>query len=171
MAKAKKQLTAGRPSEYDPSMCQKVIDTFADGGFIPQACVVCGIKSKTTFYKYVKDYPEFAEAYETAKLHGQAYWEGVLGKSAVGKLRGGQTAMIQTILTNHYKDDYSKDSKEGGTNIHIGVLNQNKISNMSSEDLNKLILEKSKALGIDTIPISIPTNIHKEEDGEIVSEQ
>lgn len=67
----------GRPSKFSPAYCDELIECLAKGYSIEGFAGYIGV-AKCTVYKWVKDYPEFAEAHEIAKAKASYFWEGQL---------------------------------------------------------------------------------------------
>ena len=131
----------GRPTEYDPSFCEKMITLARKGAFVAEICAELGIRSKSTFYDWQKKYPEFAEAYETAQLWGQAFYEKVGRQMITGEVKGNQHVW-STIMYNKAGDEYKRNA---GT--HIEINNTTNIAQLSSQELDKQIAELQKKLG------------------------
>ena len=64
----------GRPSLYDPSYCDKVVELGALGKSVEQISSVLGV-SLRTMYTWRDAYPEFLHALDEAKAAEQTWWE------------------------------------------------------------------------------------------------
>jgi len=65
----------GRPSLYDPAMCEKVVALGAEGGTVVEMAVALNI-AKATLYKWASDEkgkPEFVDALTQARELSEAY--------------------------------------------------------------------------------------------------
>ena len=135
----------GRPSLYDPKMCEIVIEIAKEGGFRAAMCVGLGITERT-FNKYIKDFPEFANAVEFAELILLAQQEELLQLGAQGKIKNYDFRANSYILNNKYKQLYDKS---GGNNTEVTI---NTINLTPEQIQNKIAqkLEKLKSLGIET---------------------
>lgn len=58
-----------------------------DGSSIPEVCIMWGI-SRTTYYNWVQQYPEFAAADEIGNRDCAAWWFDLTRKIASGKVKG-----------------------------------------------------------------------------------
>lgn len=67
-------MPAGRPSEYDPAFCAKVVDLGRKGKSKVVMAAEIGV-TRTTFDNWSKAHPEFLEAITYAMLLSQAWWE------------------------------------------------------------------------------------------------
>lgn len=64
----------GRPTLYDPSYCEKVIELGRIGKSIEQICANLNISIRT-IYLWRDTYEDFMQALEDAKTLEQAWWE------------------------------------------------------------------------------------------------
>lgn len=64
----------GRPSLYDPSYCEKVIELGKLGKSVEQIAANLGL-SVRVLHKWKEEHEEFMRAMEEAKEHEQAWWE------------------------------------------------------------------------------------------------
>ena len=67
-------MPAGRPTKYDPSMCEIVVTLMAEGASRVEVCAELGICYET-FQTYQEDHPEFSEAVKKGVQLCQAWWE------------------------------------------------------------------------------------------------
>lgn len=64
----------GRPSEYRPEYCDKVIELGRLGKSVVQ--MACAIDvARDTLYQWCKDHPEFSDAFTRARQLSQDWWE------------------------------------------------------------------------------------------------
>jgi lambda repressor-like predicted transcriptional regulator len=67
--------TVGRPSEYDPAHCEKVVELGKQGmSVIEMACEI-GVSRNTLETNWPAAHPEFLEAFARARDESQAWWE------------------------------------------------------------------------------------------------
>ena len=64
----------GRPTLYDPAMCEEVIELGRIGKSIEQICYQLNISIRT-IYLWRDTHEEFMQALEDAKIFEQAWWE------------------------------------------------------------------------------------------------
>lgn len=64
----------GRPSLYDPALCEQVIELGKLGKSVEQIASHLNL-SLRVLYKWRDEYEEFMHALEDAKQHEQAWWE------------------------------------------------------------------------------------------------
>lgn len=63
-----------RPTEYDPSYCERVIEMGAEGKSVVEIAYELG-HGKTTLYRWREEHPEFRAALTRAKEAEQVWWE------------------------------------------------------------------------------------------------
>lgn len=137
-----------RKGKYDPSMCETIVKIAEQGGHVAEMCVAIGIKSKDTFYRWIKEYSEFSEAYETAKLYSQAFYENLLLAVACGKIKNANFNALAMTLNNKFSDEYKRGTGSN-TEINIGAINT--IEKMSSNELDQKILDLQKKLKLENL--------------------
>lgn len=84
----------GRPSKYDPALCDKVVELGRQGKSVEQISSALGFHYKTLLY-WSETHPEFLEAMELAKQYEMAYWED-LGSQYI--VEAPQSAKLNTGL-------------------------------------------------------------------------
>ena len=136
MLKERSKHPGGRPVLYRPEFCEKVIELAKKGAFVPEVCMELGIRSKDTFYRWVKEYPEFGDAFETYKLYSQAYYEKQGRLMMNGDVKGNQSVW-HGFMNNRFSEDYKRVHTE--TNININQINN--IQQLSMEEIDKRIHE------------------------------
>lgn len=149
--------------KYHPDMCPKIIEVAKDGGHVAQMCLELNIKSRDTFYRWVDEFPEFKEAYETSKLYSQAFYENLLLAGACGRVKNYNFSSLAMILNNKFPDDY-KRSATGSTGTEINIGSINSIEQLDSVSLDKKILSLQKKLNmIPDVSIEDDSNEHGED--------
>jgi hypothetical protein len=64
----------GRPSEYQPEYCEKVIEAGKQGKSVAWMASELDV-NKDTIYEWAKVHPEFSDALTRARAHAQRWWE------------------------------------------------------------------------------------------------
>jgi len=85
----KKKTTAvkrGRPTKYTADLCERIIPLFAQGMSVYEVCGEIGIWTEA-FYNWVKQYPEFSNAYKKGLELSRAWWEKVGRSGSIGKTK------------------------------------------------------------------------------------
>ena len=76
----------GRPTLYDPSYCETVIELGKQGMSVVEMACEIGVSRATLEANWPKEHPEFLEAFTRAREESQAWWEkagrvGMTGKT------------------------------------------------------------------------------------------
>ncbi len=135
----------GAVPKYDVKMCEVVISTAECGGQEAQMCINCGI-GKSTFNKYIKEYPEFAAAVEYAKLIFVATLEAMMVAGAEGRIEHYNFKANEKLLAVAEEKYRSLSERGQSTTVNINTIN------LSPEERNnkiKQISEKLKSFGIE----------------------
>src|SRR3990167_995012 len=132
-----------KTSKYEPWMCETIVKVAREGGHVAAMCEAIGIKSRDTFYHWVRDIPEFGAAYETSKMTSQAFYENILLAGALGRIKNYNFPSIAMILNNKFGDEYKRSATGSSTEINIGSL-----TNIKTLDI-KALEEKASRLLID----------------------
>jgi transposase-like protein len=74
MTEAAEKRPVGRPSLYDPALCEQVIELGKLGKSVEQIASHLNL-SLRVLYKWRDEHEEFMHALEDAKQHEQAWWE------------------------------------------------------------------------------------------------
>jgi len=69
-------MSGGRPSDYKPEYCQKVLDLGAEGYSVVEMAAHIGVARATLETNWPAANPEFLEAFARARELSQAWWEG-----------------------------------------------------------------------------------------------
>lgn len=146
----------GPESKYSPEFCDKIIEIGEQGGGVAAMCKACGIGSFETFYRWLKEYPEFGKAYETAQVGSLAFYDDVLLAGALGRIKNYNFNSMAMILNNKFPTFYKRTSAGSPTTeINIGSINS--IDQLSNDELDEKIKKLQQKLNL--IPI-----IQKEEE-------
>lgn len=105
----------GTPSKYKPAYCNEIIECLAQGHSIAAFAGSIGVAASSV-YKWVKDFPEFEEAYGIARSKSALSWEKRLIEFADGGK--GNVAAIIFGLKNRASDEWRDVQKHehGGNN-------------------------------------------------------
>lgn len=110
-------MPAGRPTKYRPEMCQTVIDVAATGAGVAEIACELDI-TKETFYQWVKQKPEFSDAFKIAKQKCQAWWEKQGRRLDGGDLNHG---LWKLNMVNRFPNDWA-DKKEVEHSVEKNTL-------------------------------------------------
>ena len=135
-----------RKGKYDPSMCQTILNVAEQGGHVPAMMKAIGILSKDTFYRWLREYPEFNEAYEASKVASQAFYEEILLAGAIGKIKNFNFNALAMTMNNKFQDDYKRSATGNNTEINVGSINS--IEHLDSKELDKKIAKLQEKLNL-----------------------
>lgn len=140
-------IQATRKRKYEPWMCEKIIEVAEQGGHVPAMLKAIGVRSKDTFYRWLSEYPEFKEAYETSKIASQAFYEEILLAGALGKIKGYNFNSIAMVMNNKFNDEYQRSATGSNTQVSIGSINN--LESLSNDELMKRIDKSLKKMNIE----------------------
>lgn len=95
----------GRPSKYDPAMCETVIELGLLGKSRTQIARSLGT-SRKTLIEWEGAHPEFGNAVSIAADYAQAWWEDVGQDNLMNKELNGHVYSFQ--MKNRFRHDYSE---------------------------------------------------------------
>ncbi len=104
----------GRPTKYEPAMCDVVREMGKLGKTKEQIAIALGI-TRPTRLEYERLHPEFHDAIKEAQHAALAYWQGIAQEIAAGDRKANALAMIFS-LKNQFPDDF-RDRTENTTTV------------------------------------------------------
>ncbi len=124
----------GRPSTYDPSYCELVLELGAEGKSRAQIAAAIGV-SRNTLTNWANSYADFATALTAAQDLALAWWENA-GQQNMTRSGFNATAFIFQVK-NRFRDDYRDMSAheltgKDGKDLSVGP---------SSRDLARAVLD------------------------------
>lgn len=139
----------GRPSKYQPSFCDVVIQLGKEGASkVEMACAldIC----KATFYNYEQEYPEFLDAVKKAVMFSQCFWEKQGRIATFGATPNFNATTWIFNMKNRFSEDWKDVSKQenqplgkDGLPTDQPKIEINMLSHLSAEELQKIIDENS----------------------------
>lgn len=100
----------GRPSKYDPSYCDLVLDEMANGLSLTAVSAVIGV-TRATINNWMAEHPEFLEAVTRGKANRLLHWERTALTVAREGGGPGSATMIVFGLKNMGGDEWSDTTK------------------------------------------------------------
>lgn len=94
----------GRPSKYDPRLCEWVEWLGSRGYSLKQICSMIGI-SNETMYAWMGNFPEFSESVARARDAAQTWWE-VMGQAGLAS-KSFNFNLWNKIVSNRFRRDYT----------------------------------------------------------------
>ena len=115
-------MPAGRPTDYKPEYCEKVIEMGKEGCSVVEMCAELEQARNTVEKEWPSKHPEFLQALEKARAYSQAWWEkqgrrGVWEEQGAPKINAGLYAKSMAARFPHDWRDNSKlelTGKDGG---------------------------------------------------------
>lgn len=137
----------GPQPKYKQEYCDIIVKAAAEGKHIPGMMMSIGVRSKDTWYRWQREYPEFKEAVEYADIVSQATHEDIGIKGMTGQIPGFNSTTYALVMNNKFGGDYKRNPSTA-TEINI----TNNTLNLTPEQVQQKIaqkLEKLKSLGVD----------------------
>lgn len=151
--------TKGRPSDYHSGLCEDLINQLSLGHTNSMISSSWGI-SQTTFYKWLKEHTELADAYERGKTAQEAWWDTKGIESMLGK---GNIDFKFWIAFRNKQHGWAGTNPSSGGTVNIGNVN---VMSLSPKDLdNKLaiFMEKYGATNIIDLKTKVLTHTSQTE--------
>lgn len=101
-------MPGGRPTLYDPAMCETVIELGKQGKSKTYMAGALGI-NKDTLYAWEKQHPEFSDALTRAMIFSQQWWEDA-GQSGL-YLDKFNAAVYNKQMSVRFPDDHREVTK------------------------------------------------------------
>lgn len=103
-------MPAGRPTKYDPAMCEMVIALGADGITLAGMADALDV-SRDTVNEWRKEHPEFSAAIKRGLEKAQAWWEEEGRKATFGKTDGFNATSYIFQMKNRFRDEWNDTTK------------------------------------------------------------
>lgn len=118
MSDPKAKGPGGRPTKYDPSYCDIVIEWMEQGY---SATAVAGKLriSRSTFYKWAEANPEFSDALNIGRACSQAWWEDKL--RTVAETNEGNASAAIFGVKNRGAEDWLEADKTASASPVVNV--------------------------------------------------
>ena len=102
----------GRPSQYDPAYCERIIELGRLGKSIEQIAAQIGVGTKT-MYNWRDEFPEFLRALELAKELELDWWENIAQNMMVENKDGSKlnSAIWSRSMAARFPKKYRESTK------------------------------------------------------------
>jgi hypothetical protein len=87
----------GRPTDYRPEYCERVIELGKDGKLPAQMAADIGV-TKQTLHEWARTHSEFSDAFDKARVNAEAWHLEKATETAIGQ-RGGNAPMAKFLLS------------------------------------------------------------------------
>jgi hypothetical protein len=98
-------MAAGRPTKYDPAMCDRVIELGVDGLTLAEMAGELDI-TRETLRMWCNEHPEFSCAVKAGVDKAQAWWEGQGRIATFGGCDGFNATSYIFQMKNRFKEDW-----------------------------------------------------------------
>jgi len=126
----KEKNNGGRPTAYDPSFCEKVIEWRRDGKSRTWMAAELGVH-RQTLYEWMRVHPEFSDALTHAKQLEQKWWEDA-GQQGM-KQTGFNAKVWERNMLTRFRDDWQEPVRR----IEHGQPGEFDLSEYSEDELRK----------------------------------
>ena len=124
-------MAAGRPTDYKPEYCERVIELGKTGASIVEMATEIGVDRKTLETAWPTAFPEFLQAFTQAKQFSQVWWEKV-GREGMFESPGGgkiNATIWSRSMAARFPADWRESSKVDNTlqnpdGTALALLNQ-----------------------------------------------
>jgi hypothetical protein len=102
-------MPGGRPTNYDPAFCGRVVEMAAEGCSLVEMAAEFGVV-RDTLYEWAKVHPEFSDALARARTICQAWWEKV-GRTGL-VTQGFNAALWNKNVSCRFRDDWTDKTQQ-----------------------------------------------------------
>lgn len=126
----------GRPSEYRPEYCDRVVEIMSMGLSLTAAMGVLGF-ARSTAYEWQEKYPAFSDAVKLGQSRRQMFLELKLMEAPSGAQATGAIFALKNTGTGDWRDKQEVE--------HSGAIDRNvKLEDLDDETLAQLAAERLK---------------------------
>jgi hypothetical protein len=111
----------GRPTKYHPMLCDVVIGVGAEGGWLAEMAVACGVSEPSTLDDWSEKHPEFSQAYKEAKRLSRAWFERT-GRQGMPMGGGFNAQLWRAQMAARFPKDYTQTNKHQLTGAEGGPI-------------------------------------------------
>ncbi len=98
-------MPAGRPTKYDPSICEKVVAMGKYGASKAEMALELDI-DYTTFLAWQEKHEEFSKAVKRAEQNSKGWWERLGRQATIGEVEGFNPTSFIFNMKNRFKEDW-----------------------------------------------------------------
>ena len=99
-------MPAGRPSKYDPAMCETVIEAGSQGMTLAEMADAIGV-DRATVKNWMEEHEEFFRAVKSGLDKAQAWWERKGREATFGAIDGYNATSYIFQMKNRFKEDWA----------------------------------------------------------------
>ena len=112
-------MAAGRPTKYDASFCDAVVEHCKTGASLTSFAASVDV-ARSTINEWMEHQPEFSEAVKRAKAHCAAWWEQNARKGMTGESKDVNATLCIFGLKNMAAEDWREKQEvqhSGGVRV------------------------------------------------------
>lgn len=129
-------MPAGRPSTYDPSYCERIVDCGREGMSVVEMAAEIGVARSTLENAWPAAHPEFSVALEQARDLSQAWWEKQGRTNLV--TQGFQSALYSRSMAARFPKDWREVKGTELTGKDGGPIQTTDVTRLSDDELQRL---------------------------------
>lgn len=134
-------MPAGRPTKYDPSYCEKVIEMGKYGASKHEMALDLDINF-STFLLWQETHEEFSKAVREATGFAQAWWEKNGRTATFGSTPGFNATSFIFNMKNRFKEDWrDRVEQDISAKVETTDVTQKILQKISTEELEKTLSE------------------------------
>lgn len=99
-------MPAGRPSKYNPAMCEAVIEAGSQGMTLAEMADAIGV-DRATVKNWMEEHEEFFRAVKSGLDKAQAWWERKGREATFGGIDGYNATSYIFQMKNRFKEDWA----------------------------------------------------------------
>lgn len=106
-------MAGGRPTDYRPEYCEKVIEMGKEGCSVVEMCAELEVARITLEHEWPSKHPEFSIALMNARSFSQAWWE-KQGRQGIWESQGGpkiNAGLYSRSMAARFPHDWRENSK------------------------------------------------------------
>ena len=115
----------GRPTDYRPEFCERVIELGSEGKSHAQIAAALGC-SRRVLYDWQAAHPEFLHAIMEARDLAQAWFENIAQNNLLAPTPGFSASLWAKAVSCRFADDYTDKQKQevtGATSLEVRFVN------------------------------------------------
>lgn len=131
-----------RPTKYDPSYCEKVIELGKLGMSVVEMASEIGVGRTTLERDWPEAHPEFSQALTHARECSQAWWESIGRVNLIMAPQSGtfQASVWSRSMAARFPNDWRENSKVELSGANGGAIKTESKVTISAEDAYKAML-------------------------------
>lgn len=137
-------MPAGRPTKYDPAMCEAVINAGAEGMTLAEMADILDI-DRATLNEWRERHPEFSRAVKAGLDKAQAWWEREGRKATFGGVDGFNATSYIFQMKNRFREEWADRQLHGSDpeNPLPSAVNVIDASKLSTDALREVLAAKN----------------------------